>query len=68
MMKKLIEGMSTLHKLMIQSLHPEQLESVFCQIAIALAAKIPVVFSQVAVSTLTTVGKDRYGLRVAVVA
>ncbi len=61
MMKKLIDGMSTLHKLMVQNLPPEQLETVFCQIAVALSTKIPMVFAQVPVSSLTTVGKDRCG-------
>ena len=59
MMKKLIDGMSTLHKLMVQNLPPEQLEAVFCNIAASLSVKIPTVFAQVPVSSLSTVGKDR---------
>jgi hypothetical protein len=59
MMAKLIGGMNMLHKLMVQNLPPEQLETVFCHIAVSLSSKIPLVFSQVPVSSLSTVGKDR---------
>ena len=61
-MKKVLDSTTTLHKLMMQTLDMEQLELVFCEIAIGLSNKVPNVYGAVPLSQVTTVGKDRCGL------
>lgn len=60
-MKKVIDATGTLHKLMVQTLDTEQLEVVFCEIAVGLSGKVPEAYAVVPLSALTNVGKDRCG-------
>ena len=59
MMKELTRSLDRLRTSLVKYLNNEPLRDVFIQIAVQMSNKIPEVFSRVAVSSLTIVGKSR---------